>query len=680
MTTPAIFLPATWLLITFAFLLGLLCGTFPVRAFLKRVSRGRPLGLGLRARESLGVLQTFYEHAPTLVGVVELVGTDILHVYDNPGSCRLLGVAPGGSEGKRESEIGVPAEQTAAWLIRYQQSLERRSPVRFEFQARDKRWFAVTVCPVIERLPQKQQFCFLAEDISEWKNNAERALRDRERLHVALEAGRLAFWDWDLVSGEMHYGGEWTKLFGFTQDQLTPSVAHWRSLLHPDDVARVVEALQANLDGRTPEFEAEYRMKTSSGEWVWVTSRGRVIERDTNEKPMRHVGVIEDIHERRSTREQLRQVAQQKDEFLATLAHELRNPLAPIRTGLEIIKIDPSSDMARQARDMMDRQLAHLVRLIDDLLDVSRISLGRLELKRARIDVKTIIDTALEGSKPFIESHKHSLTVMIPEEPIFVFGDLTRLAQVVSNLINNSAKYTPEGGRIEVRVSALPTAVLIEVQDNGLGIPPEMLDKIFEMFGQVNRTLDRAQGGLGIGLALVRKLVELHNGSVRAESPGVNRGTTFTVTLPQDLTAAAPTPEPKDRSVPAPTASRRILIIDDNVDGAESLSMFLQLHGHTTQVANSPLVGLKLVEEFKPDLVFLDIGLPEMNGYEVARRIRASSAGRSVCLIAVTGWGGEKDRDAAKEAGFNGHITKPVDLVEVTRLLTHGTPELTFGG
>lgn len=261
-----------------------------------------------------------------------------------------------------------------------------------------------------------------------------------------------------------------------------------------------------------------------------------------------------------------------------------------------------------------------------------------------------------------------------------MFGDLTRLAQVVSNLINNSAKYTPEGGRIEVRVSALPTAVLIEVQDNGLGIPPEMLDKIFEMFGQVNRTLDRAQGGLGIGLALVRKLVELHNGSVRAESPGVNRGTTFTVTLPQDLTAAAPTPEPKDRSVPAPTASRRILIIDDNVDGAESLSMFLQLHGHTTQVANSPLVGLKLVEEFKPDLVFLDIGLPEMNGYEVARRIRASSAGRSVCLIAVTGWGGEKDRDAAKEAGFNGHITKPVDLVEVTRLLTHGTPELTFGG
>jgi CheY-like chemotaxis protein/anti-sigma regulatory factor (Ser/Thr protein kinase) len=291
--------------------------------------------------------------------------------------------------------------------------------------------------------------------------------------------------------------------------------------------------------------------------------------------------------------------------------------------------------------------------------------------------VRTIIDTAVEGSKPFVESRKHSLTVGIPDEPIFIFGDLTRLAQVVSNLINNSCKYTPEGGHIQVRISRLPNLVSIQVQDDGLGIPPEMLDKIFEMFGQVNRTLDRAQGGLGIGLALVRKLVELHGGTVQAESPGINRGATFTITLPQDPEAEVPVPKPLDEPA-TPIQSRRILVIDDNVDAAESLSMFLQLSGHTTKVAYSPSVGLKLAQEFKPDMVFLDIGLPEMTGYEVARRIRSSPIGKSTCLIAVTGWGAEKDRDAAKEAGFNAHITKPVDLDEISRLLEHGTADHAF--
>lgn len=670
---------STLLLLALVFLAGLVCGAYCARGLLRKVSGMRSYGLGQHASEALGVLQTFYEHAPTLVGVVELVGTDILHVYDNPGACRFLGVSPGQTEGKRESEIGVLPEQTDAWLRRYQQSLDLRSPVRFEFQGRDRRWFAVTVCPVIEQLPVKQQFCFLAEDISEWKENAERALHDRERLRVALEAGRLAFWDWNIATGEVHYGGEWTKLFGFAQDQLKPIFETWQNLVHPEDAGRVMEALQRNLDGHTPEYEAEYRMKGSSGEWIWVTSRGKVIEQDASKRAVRHVGVVEDFHERRRTREQLRQVAQQKDEFLATLAHELRNPLAPIRTGLEIIKRDPSSLMAQQARDMMDRQLVHLVRLIDDLLDVSRIGLGRLELKKTSIEVKTIIDTAIEGSKPFIEGHKHSLTVSIPEEPIWMVGDLTRLAQVVSNLINNAAKYTPEGGLIEVRVAKLPASVSIQVQDNGLGIPQEMLDKIFEMFGQVNQTLDRAQGGLGIGLALVRKLVELHDGTVRAESPGVNRGTTFTITLPLNPSATAVVPKPQSVQEAPSTQSRRILVVDDNADGAESLSMFLQLGGHTTQVANSASVGLRMVEEFKPDLVFLDIGLPEMSGYEVARRIRASSAGKSICLVAVTGWGGEKDKDAAKEAGFNAHITKPVDLNEVSRLLEHGTSSLAFG-
>jgi CheY-like chemotaxis protein len=323
---------------------------------------------------------------------------------------------------------------------------------------------------------------------------------------------------------------------------------------------------------------------------------------------------------------------------------------------------------------MMERQLTHLVRLIDDLLDISRISLGRLELKRTRITLKSVIDTAIEGSTPFFEANKQVLNTDMPSEPITLMGDLTRLSQIISNLLNNAAKYTPAGGVISVRASTEPGKVTISVSDNGAGIPQEMLESIFDMFGQVNQTLDRAQGGLGIGLALVRKLVELHDGTVKAESAGPGKGSTFRVTLPLE-NSGQPLPAPPVTPVPVTEqgTGRRILIVDDNVDAARSLSLLLQLQGQRSEMANSAREALEKFDSFHPDLVFLDIGLPEMNGFEVAKEIRSRPGGNVPCLVALTGWGSEKDKEKARQAGFNGHMTKPAEPRLIQQFVDSGS-------
>ncbi len=611
-------------------------------------------------QEALGVLQTFYEHAPTLLGVVELDGNDIRHIYDNPAACRFMGVSPDRVQGWLESEVGINSKQTEKWRRHFEESQHQGVPIRFQFQTAFDNWFAVTVCAVVDPAAQRQQFCYLAEDISEWKNNAERSLVDRERLAISLSAARLGIWDWSVITNTCHYGGSWSDILGYPPEYFKPHLSTWRDLVHPDDLGYVVAVLEKNLAGESAQYEVEYRLKTSAGTWLWILARGRVVERDRDQRAVRHVGVIEDVHERKTVRDQLKLEHRRKDEFLATLAHELRNPLAPIRTGLEIIKRDPSGDAARQARDMMERQLTHLVRLIDDLLDISRISLGRLELKKSRITLQSIIDTAIEGSTPFFEANKQVLHAHIPPDTVTLMGDLTRLSQIISNLLNNAAKYTPAGGVISLNATTVNRKVTIEVSDNGAGIPSDMLEGIFDMFGQVDQTLDRAQGGLGIGLALVRKLVELHDGTVKAESPGPGKGSTFSVTLPIE----AIYPEaPSAVSLPLLNAEqgspRKILVVDDNVDVARSLRMLLELEGQQAEMAHSGQEALQVFDTFHPDLVFLDIGLPDMSGFEVAKQIRLRPGGATPCLVALTGWGSEKDKVKAKEAGFNGHITKP---------------------
>ncbi len=332
-----------------------------------------------------------------------------------------------------------------------------------------------------------------------------------------------------------------------------------------------------------------------------------------------------------STITKVQRESQSKDEFLAMLAHELRNPLAPIRTGLQVLRLLPNEEAAERTREMMDRQISHMVRLIDDLLDVSRVSRGKIELKKELIELKAVIALAVETSLPLIEAGRHELSVDIPSEPLTVEADPTRLGQVFSNLLNNAAKYTPEGGRLEVVARREKDEVLVSVTDNGVGIPGEMLPKVFEMFSQVGRNLDRSQGGLGIGLTLVRRLTEMHGGSVRAESHGIGTGSTFSVRIPlanpRPVEARKESPSEAAPGGPAPHRLR-VLVVDDNVDGARMLSLLVGLHHHETAFAHNGLDALKALGEFRPQVAFVDIGLPGLNGYEVARRVRAREKGR----------------------------------------------------
>jgi len=375
--------------------------------------------------------------------------------------------------------------------------------------------------------------------------------------------------------------------------------------------------------------------------------------------------------------DQLREQDRRKDEFLATLAHELRNPLAPIRTGLQVLQRDSNAEQANKTRQMMERQLGHLVRMVDDLLDISRVTLGKLTLKKERVDFRAILHSALETARPLIELNGHELALRLSKDPLPLEADPTRLAQVIANLLNNAAKYTPAGGRIQLTADIDNAAALvIRISDTGIGIPPDMVQRVFDMFTQVGRSIDRAQGGLGIGLTLVRRLVQMHGGTIDAESPGTGLGSTFTIRLP--LAQIQTDALPESSTVLDQVQTRlRILVVDDNVDAAESLAMLLDLSGHATRLAHSGKEALTATREFKPQVIFLDIGLPELNGYEVAEFIRADAAIEQPLLVALTGWGAEDDRRRAQEAGFDRHLVKPVEASTLEEVLASYTDERT---
>ncbi|WP_071325041.1 hybrid sensor histidine kinase/response regulator [Janthinobacterium sp. 1_2014MBL_MicDiv] len=395
--------------------------------------------------------------------------------------------------------------------------------------------------------------------------------------------------------------------------------------------------------------------------------------------------LFSDISERKRSEQQLRQLAdnlsemdRRKTEFLATLAHELRNPLAPIRNGLQIMRLaaDKPATVAR-VRDVMERQVNQMVHLVNDLLDVARITRGQIELRLERADLKAIIAGAVETSMPLIEANRHQLQVTLDEQALPLNADPTRLAQVLGNLLNNAAKYTPAGGHISLRAVRDGNEVLIEVKDSGVGIPAESIATVFDMFTQVGQNMGRAQGGLGIGLSLVRRLAELHGGSATAASPGAGLGSTFSVRLP--LLAVAPA-APAETAIPAYPASGRhfrVLVVDDNVDAADTLAAVLDMMGHATQVAHDGAQALAMAPHFLPDVIFLDIGLPGMNGYEVARALRQTPAGAAAVLVALTGWGAENDRSQSSAAGFDHHLTKPANLLAIGELLaTLSTPKI----
>ncbi len=366
---------------------------------------------------------------------------------------------------------------------------------------------------------------------------------------------------------------------------------------------------------------------------------------------------------------ELRDADQRKDEFLATLAHELRNPLAPIRNGLQVLRLTgEGGEMASEARSMMERQVTQMVRLVDDLLDVSRITRNKLELKKQRVTLDAIVQNSVETSRPLIEEARHTLTITLPPTSMYLDADPTRLAQVFSNLLNNAAKYTEPGGRIQLIGEVYGSEVAVRIRDNGLGIPAEAFPKLFQMFSQVDGSLERAQGGLGIGLTLVKRLAEMHGGSVEARSDGSGQGSEFTVRLPiLQLTQQTVAAQAEDN--PTTKSKIRILVVDDNVDSALSLGMMLKLMGNEIHTVHDGLAAVEAAEQFRPDMILLDIGLPKLNGYDVCRRIREQPWSDGAKIVALTGWGQEEDRRRSREAGFDQHMVKPIELAALEKLL-----------
>jgi PAS domain S-box-containing protein len=375
-------------------------------------------------------------------------------------------------------------------------------------------------------------------------------------------------------------------------------------------------------------------------------------------------------YERLRLIQQLREADRRKDEFLATLAHELRNPLAPIRNALQLWSMaEGDADQVAQARSIMERQFEQMVHLVDDLLDISRITRGKLELRMQHVSLEAIVRNAVETAQPVITASAHELAVVLPPEPIYLEGDAVRLAQVFSNLLNNAAKYTERGGRIWLTAERQGEAVVVSVRDTGIGISEKNIPNLFKMFSQVEPGLGRSQGGLGIGLSLVRGIVEMHGGTIDALSAGPEQGSEFIVRLPV-AAEATQRPSGSQGNSKHRGPSRRILVVDDNRDAADSLSSFLQMLGHEPRTSYDGAEALEAAEMFRPEIVLLDIGLPKMNGYEVARKLRENSWGRDLILIALTGWGMEEDRKRAFEAGFDHHLTKPADLEVLRKLLT----------
>jgi two-component system, sensor histidine kinase len=445
-----------------------------------------------------------------------------------------------------------------------------------------------------------------------------------------------------------------------------------RPILEVSDVAhRVAERKDMSLRARkTTEDEIGYLVETFNDMLGEIEGRAAALE-GTNRMLEQEMKVRQDAERA------LLASDQRKDEFLATLAHELRNPLAPLRNALEILRSSgEGSKDALMAREIMERQLRQLVRLVDDLLDVSRITTGKLVLQREDARFEDIIQSALDATAPYFDARNVHLTVTLPREPVHLRADATRLAQVFLNLLHNAAKFTDPGGKVALHAEREGSDLVVTVTDTGIGIPESKMPMIFDMFAQVDQRLERTHSGLGVGLSLARRLVELHGGTIEATSDGLGKGTRFVVRLPAPTTArTAPAPAPAPvRDNGEPTGRRRVLLADDNEDFIESFATMLRDMGHEVHCAGDGQEALRLASEIRPDVAFLDIGLPKLNGYELARRIRALPDAERMTLVAVTGWGQEDDRQRAREAGFHLHMIKPVEPEQILEILRSIVP------
>jgi PAS domain S-box-containing protein len=495
-------------------------------------------------------------------------------------------------------------------------------------------------------------------DVTERK----RAEENLARLAAIVESSDDAIVSKSLDGTIRSWNAGAERLFGYTAEE---AIGRPITLVIPperhEEEPRILERL--GRGERVDHFET-----------VRLTKDGRRIDVSLTISPIldsdgRVIGaskVARDVTERKRAEDALREADRKKDEFIALLAHELRNPLAPLRNGLQVIRMSGDRAARERSQRMMERQLSHMVRMIDDLLDVSRINRNKMELRRARVALADAVSSAVETAGPAVEEGGHELTVSLPGAPVYLDADLTRLSQVFGNLLTNSAKYTPRGGRIWLSAERRGGEVVVSVRDTGIGIPERSLPTVFDMFSQVDRAIERATGGLGIGLALVRGLVEMHGGTVAAASEG--EGSTFTVTLPVAADRAGPEGHAPEAGKEA-RAGRRVLVVDDNRDGAESMAEMLRLLGDEVRTAHDGEEAVTEAERFRPGVVLMDVGMPRLNGLDATRRIREQPWGKGITIVALTGWGQEGDRGRSREAGCDGHLVKPVDLSDLEQLL-----------
>ncbi|WP_151637930.1 hybrid sensor histidine kinase/response regulator [Noviherbaspirillum aerium] len=502
------------------------------------------------------------------------------------------------------------------------------------------------------------------------RRHTEMALQQSEaHLQSLFEQTAVGICETDGTGQIIRVNDRYCEIVARTREELL--ARKMQDITHPDDLPRNLALLRKAVATGQP-FELEKRYVRPDGSIVWVNNTVSLIRTPGSQPVHSILAVTLDISERKRVEDALRQADQRKDEFLAMLAHELRNPLAPIGAAGELLAIGQlDRERIMQTSAVISRQVRHMSGLLDDLLDVSRVTRGLATLDKADLDVKHVIADAIEQVRPLIEGKRHRLTVELDPEPAHVQGDAKRLVQILTNLLNNAAKYTPEQGSISLTMRAPDGQVILEVLDNGIGITPGLQPHIFDLFAQAERSPDRSQGGLGIGLALVKSLVTLHNGTITCHSAGLGKGSRFTVTLPRQGRPAIRAAQAQDGvQVRAGSSKLRILVVDDNVDAAQLLGMYLEVAGHEVAVEHDSRQALIRAGRELPDVCILDIGLPEMDGNELARRLRAQEGTAKMALIAVTGYGQEQDRLNAMAAGFNHHFVKPVDAAKLLALLS----------